>query len=695
MGLFEHWPYVNFHDLNLDWIIKEFPKVYASRDEAQAYADASAESAAASQLSADAALASQEAAHQSELNASEDAESLAGKAEQVDLNTSRINNILVQGTTTEGNAELIDIRTAYDSIVYDLAGNAVREQIKDAHGNISGIADATETTKIKNLINPKEFTRISYASNPCYEISNDNLIVLRTDSNSISSADFMTVLKAGTYTISVTNPLRIQVFADGASISDGTNDRFTFNISQESNIYIKLIATSYPYTVGKIQIEKGTVATAYTDYSDPVYSSNLVIKNNEIQNNLTTTAVRSNFVLPEGENQGTIENGVLRYTDNTVVDVGVHTSLAVAPGDTIFFKGYCYNSAFPVIIFRKSGSVTMTAYGTQGNYYGNVLVPFNADEIIVNSNNEDNICIYRNNGEVKSAMMYLDDMAAVTPLKGKNIVWFGTSIPAGGYIGADVTRNYPSFIAEKYGCTVHNEAIGSSCAHCKELNMISTANPYGFNPNYTLSSRCLSNTHEEMQWMIDHYNDSFWTNKPTLTDEYKQQMMSFSYETKIDKYLTDETFPDLFVFDHGFNDYVAAADNYTGHEYEPYTLKGALNFLIRRIYSYNPAAKIIIIGNYKYQTRNGLVVEAQKDVSTLWDIPIFETWKHTGLSDLQVYTDFTWTQSGGAWTMTPSAEHLETLTNVLLPDGVHPHSRPDNLIIDRMADAIGSWLKNI
>ncbi len=77
MGLFEHWPYVNFHDLNLDWIIKEIPKVYASRDEAQASAEASAESAAASQQSAEAALASQEAAHQSELNAAQSEENAA------------------------------------------------------------------------------------------------------------------------------------------------------------------------------------------------------------------------------------------------------------------------------------------------------------------------------------------------------------------------------------------------------------------------------------------------------------------------------------------------------------------------------------------------------------------------------------------------------------------------------------------
>lgn len=34
MGLFEHWPYTNFHDLNLDWIIKKLPEVITAGEQA-------------------------------------------------------------------------------------------------------------------------------------------------------------------------------------------------------------------------------------------------------------------------------------------------------------------------------------------------------------------------------------------------------------------------------------------------------------------------------------------------------------------------------------------------------------------------------------------------------------------------------------------------------------------------------------
>lgn len=84
MGLFEHWPYTNFHDLNLDWIIKKIPEVFT----ASAQAVQSAETAVsakndavaakdAAQLSAENAAASEESAGQSAESAQNYAEHIA------------------------------------------------------------------------------------------------------------------------------------------------------------------------------------------------------------------------------------------------------------------------------------------------------------------------------------------------------------------------------------------------------------------------------------------------------------------------------------------------------------------------------------------------------------------------------------------------------------------------------------------
>ena len=56
-------------------------------------------------------------------------------------------------------------------------------------------------------------------------------------------------------------------------------------------------------------------------------------------------------------------------------------------------------------------------------------------------------------------------------------------------------------------------------------NRISERNPYGFVENFEGVSRCLTNTLDEMEWIIAHYNDTdvFTKNVPsTLSDEDKE-----------------------------------------------------------------------------------------------------------------------------------------------------------------------------
>lgn len=50
----------------------------------------------------------------------------------VSIANSRVDNIIANNNPTEGNSELVDIRTGADGTVYASAGNAIREQISDA-----------------------------------------------------------------------------------------------------------------------------------------------------------------------------------------------------------------------------------------------------------------------------------------------------------------------------------------------------------------------------------------------------------------------------------------------------------------------------------------------------------------------------------------------------------------------------------
>lgn len=97
---FEIWPYTNFHDLNLDWIMKQFPLVYQARDDAQEAAEGmeniktaaekARDDAEAAQLAAEAAQGYAEGAANDAHNSAVDAQAAVDSA----LNTI--------GTTTAG-----------------------------------------------------------------------------------------------------------------------------------------------------------------------------------------------------------------------------------------------------------------------------------------------------------------------------------------------------------------------------------------------------------------------------------------------------------------------------------------------------------------------------------------------------------------------------------------------------------------
>lgn len=139
----------------------------------------------------------------------------------------------------------------------------------------------------------------------------------------------------------------------------------------------------------------------------------------------------------------------------------------------------------------------------------------------------------------------------------KSIVWFGTSIPAAGLYGLNNENSYPNRVGKILSANVLNEAVGSSAITCKSPDRISESNPYGFTHDFEGASRCMTNTIEEMNWIIEHYNDKTvfdYRTVSSLSDSDKDFIRSCSYENKLIPYLTDIKCPDLFVFDHGHND---------------------------------------------------------------------------------------------------------------------------------------------
>ena len=156
--------------------------------------------------------------------------------------------------------------------------------------------------------------------------------------------------------------------------------------------------------------------------------------------------------------------------------------------------------------------------------------------------------------------------AYAKPWSGKKLVWLGTSIPAGGKYDISNPNSYPIMVGKMLEATVYNEAVGSSALHCKDPNRISASNPYGFLANFEAVSRCITNSLTEMNWIIDHYNDSavFTQNVPSsLSDADKEFIRSCSWEIKLQKYFTADDFPDAWIIDHGHNDIPSATSEAT------------------------------------------------------------------------------------------------------------------------------------
>lgn len=379
-----------------------------------------------------------------------------------------------------------------------------------------------------------------------------------------------------------------------------------------------------------------------------------------------------------------------------------------------------------------------------------------------------------------------DDVArSVNHWAGKKMVWLGTSIPAAGRYQVNNPISYPIMIGNMLGATVYNEAVGSSALHCKDPARISTANPYGFFSNFEAVSRCLTNSLTEMNWIIEHYNDSavFTQNVPaSLSDADKAFIRSCSWENKIGKYLTESDFPDVWVIDHGHNDaptdasealYTAKSPiNGTQHDgyysngnfvpstastyleydvsglfkvwisgtfgtyYDIYDLydtngnnigkrqnggtettvenfeldvmgastlrvsnpnnkintitvneltypvyenlycyQGALDFIVNKILTYNPKARILMIGEYENQ-KFPKVSENQEIAAQRWEFPLYKQWEKLGWSQQPILVN-------GEW---------KRMLNIIIPDNLHPHTDTTGFALELMARNISGWL---
>ncbi|SXE94504.1 flagellar biosynthesis, cell-distal portion of basal-body rod [Klebsiella variicola] len=347
--------------------------------------------------------------------------------------------------------------------------------------------------------------------------------------------------------------------------------------------------------------------------------------------------------------------------------------IAVSPGEVyrIICAEFSGNPANVYLALFKdsSGAIVGRSYAGPGSGVlqavdTNVTVPASAATMCITGHSR-NLQVIKSGGMI-SKLPGNSQTQASSPLdywKGKKIVWLGTSIPAGSG-----TNSYPYMLAQRLGANIVNQSVGSSPIRGGLDAFVTTDDPYGWTgSSYTRVTRALSHSVDIKQSFIDNY-DSKWkalvTGGPaSLSDTDKANILSYSYANRLSGNLDS----DLFVIDHGINDYlwiqerggdVASLLTPAVDTRNINTFYGGVNTVIDYILSQNPRARILVIGFYENELRPQ-VSQIQLKSAQLWEYQIVKLWEKTGWSQ-QVLTG---TDGAG-----------KTITQYWMPDNLHPHS---------------------
>jgi hypothetical protein len=317
----------------------------------------------------------------------------------------------------------------------------------------------------------------------------------------------------------------------------------------------------------------------------------------------------------------------------------------------------------------------------------------------------------------------------------KTLWWCGTSIPAGtsGLLG-DTQGAYPAQVALNLNATVVNKAVGGSMCRVN----VRTGDYIG--ANFKNITSCLSMTKAEIESFITNYATikSVLTGSApeTLNAEYLARLRAASFEDRLLPYLNGTLpMPDLFIIDHGHNDYkytlaaggtdiglLPTVGNILSGELAEDTYMtannnanlesffgslanieaskkaifiasvnrncfiGAVNFICTLILKYSPRKRITLVSNYENFSDYAPLIPVQKSIAEDWHFPICEVWKYLGFSDHIIPgTQDYW---GGAGNDLTALE-------IYCRDTVHPHLDTTGISNAIYAGVLTEFIKTI
>lgn len=689
----------------------------------------------------------------------------------------RIDNIIAGGTAPSA-AEVTDARLGADGFPYSSLGGSIRGQIEGVEGLVNPLLN----------VNRIDLDSIEHRG---YYINVDGAI--GSTAGHFAYSDPIPVEKGKTYTYTAWGTTIMSGICSSNSSGGSRSSVFVYSASDvyESFVYTPeadgYIVVCYNYDHFHALVEKDDI----TNIGEKINANtegvaNLNSEIEDISENKTNLIDMSQLILGKNWQNATAGNRAIVYVD-------------IVPGETYYIESPENGALLNISCIQKTNvasaaalaSVTVNKGATQTiTAVANarvMTIQFNGGSADLTADDFVDYDPYMSKGDDK--LTAVDEYArAQFYWKDKRLVWLGTSIPAAGKYDIDNPFSYPIMVGDKLGATVYNEAVGSSALHCKDPALISANNPYGFMPNFEAVSRCITNSLAEMEYIIQHYNDTniFTQNVPaSLSDSDKEFIRSCSWEIKLERYFNADDFPDAWIIDHGHNDIPSAASEATytartalsgtqvsgwygngsfnastlsshmeydvtdvdevyisgtiGQFYDLYDLfdsngnnigyyrngaqqtydgyfvdtrnaakicvsnpnnlistievkkytygsmynslysyQGGLDFIVNKILTYNPQARIIMIGEYENQ-KYPTISENQEIAAKRWEFPLYKQWENLGWSQQPILVSGTY----------------KTMLNIIIPDNLHPHSDTTGWALNLMADNIAAWLNTI
>lgn len=549
--------------------------------------------------------------------------------------------------------------------------------------------------------------------------------------NEIAFGDFGTHTK---YTIQANSVAKITTLSGGSygfALVDSNNKvlEYTSNANTEYT-FATYAKETYLF-----------VSKSKTSSVQEVTHSSMVEAIKELQDDVEAIKELSSSNIEElGEEiavQATYNSYTLSSTGNIVSNTGFNVyEYAVSPNTKVAVTGRSPgNSGYVLAAAYKDTELLMVYFdGTGVTYYDEVItIPEEANLLKVNVP----IAITQSVKQVTDAVIpKFYTREEIDRLIGgvnnywsdKTIWWCGTSIPAGSdaTLGSEETiaGNYPTQVGNNLNATVINKAVGGSMCRAN----VRTGDYNG--ANFSNITSCLSMTKEEIEDFIANYDSIKGKLTGGAPDSLKQsdlnRLRAASFEDRLLPYLNGTyPMPDLFVLDHGHNDFKynlsngqsdigleptienissteLAEDSYMTADNNaklesffgslaniPSVQKeafiaslnrncyiGAMNFIITLILRYNPHARIVFISNYEYENGDNIsyspLIPAQEELASSWAFPLCRVWQYLGFSNHIIPSSMNWFNSEYPSVTQTSSD--VTCFRAYNPDKVHPHS---------------------